>query len=202
MLDDKFKDFLMKQAKRTNMGMIIDTTSMHLKGFDKEVLYSLRGNRAEVKLLDETGVVAKMNSVGAVTQTRIKEFLAVGEPKVSPTQAEKSAITSPRYIYAARVVSVYDGDTITVDISLGLGIYKKDETIRLKGIDTPEVRGSEKEAGIKARDYLRERILNKEVIIKTYKDSKGKYGRYLAEIFIDGENINKELVDKGYAKSY
>lgn len=45
------------------------------------------------------------------------------------------------YHYAAQVVSVYDGDTITVDIDLGLEVWLKGQKIRLLNIDTPEVRG-------------------------------------------------------------
>jgi len=42
----------------------------------------------------------------------------------------------------------------------------------------------------------------KEIIVKTTKDRKGKYGRYLGEIFIDGISINKKLIEEGYAKAY
>lgn len=51
-----------------------------------------------------------------------------------------------------------------------------------------------KELGKISRDRLRERILNKEITIRTYKDSKEKYGRYLAEIFIGEESINEWLI--------
>ena len=43
-------------------------------------------------------------------------------------------------------------------------------------------------------------ILNKKVIVETIKDKKGKYGRYLAEIFLDDVNINDWLVINGYAE--
>ena len=59
----------------------------------------------------------------------------------------------------------------------------KKQKIRLLGINTPEVRGSEKSQGIISRDALRQRILGKVVIIKTSKDKKGKYGRWLGEVF-------------------
>lgn len=104
------------------------------------------------------------------------------------------------YIYKAIVVSVYDGDTIRVDIDLGFGIWKKNEPIRLYGIDAPEIRGSERVEGLKSRDWLRTIILNCEFEIKTFKDKKGKYGRYLAEILKDGENINHRLVNEGLAE--
>ena len=43
--------------------------------------------------------------------------------------------------YKAIVISVYDADTITVDIDLGFHIWARSEKIRLFGIDAPEVRG-------------------------------------------------------------
>lgn len=67
------------------------------------------------------------------------------------------------------------------------------------GINSPELRGAEKEAGRAARDQLRIQILHKDILIKTFKDKKGKYGRYLATVFHDGVNINEWLVQNGYA---
>jgi len=106
------------------------------------------------------------------------------------------------YEYKATVTKVYDGDTITVDFDLGFGIVLKKQKIRLLGINTPEVRGSEKPQGIISRDALRQRILGKVVTIKTSKDKKGKYGRWLGEVFVEDENINQWLLSEGYAKEY
>jgi micrococcal nuclease len=49
---------------------------------------------------------------------------------------------------------------------------------------------------------LRQRILGKVVTIKTSKDKKGKYGRWLGEVFMEEENINQWLITEGYAKEY
>lgn len=105
------------------------------------------------------------------------------------------------YKYKAYVLSVYDGDTITCEVDLGFNIKVK-KIIRLHGIDTPEVRGDDKRFGKKVRDYVRSLILHKEVILETNKDKKGKYGRYIGTIYNDGKNINKHLVEIGYAKIY
>ncbi len=106
------------------------------------------------------------------------------------------------YEYKATVTKVYDGDTITVDFDLGFGILIRKQKIRLLGINTPEVRGPEKPQGIISRDALRQRILGKVVTIKTSKDKKGKYGRWLGEVFVEDENINQWLISEGYAKEY
>lgn len=49
------------------------------------------------------------------------------------------------YRYRAKVKSVYDGDTCTVDIDLGFHITLRDIKVRLYGVDTPELRGGTKE---------------------------------------------------------
>ena len=113
------------------------------------------------------------------------------------------------YEYKAHVVSVYDGDTLRADIDLGFGVWLKNQSIRWLKIDTPEVRGEERESGLVSRDRVRELILDKDVILKTYKDDKGKYGRWLAEVyFIDTEiiewsnSINEQLIQEGLADPY
>jgi len=103
-------------------------------------------------------------------------------------------------------VYVYDGDTITCWIDLGFNIGRK-EKFRLLGIDTPELRGEEREEGLVSRDFLRELIKQgisnkKDIMIKTKKDRTGKYGRYLATLYIGEVNVNELLLKEGYAKVY
>lgn len=105
------------------------------------------------------------------------------------------------YHYKANIIDVYDGDTVTAVVDLGF-LHYQEMKLRLYGIDTPELRGEEREAGLIVRDILRELILNKEVEIHTYKDKQGKYGRYLATIVLDGININQWLLDEGHAQEY
>jgi micrococcal nuclease len=106
------------------------------------------------------------------------------------------------YEYQATVVKVYDGDTITADIDVGFGITIRKQKLRLLGVAAPEVRGIEKEEGKKSRDALRKLILGKQIIIKTKKDKKGKYGRWLATIFLGEQNINQWLIMEGHATVY
>ena len=103
------------------------------------------------------------------------------------------------YFYKAYVEKVYDGDTITCTIDCGFNMSMKNQKIRLYGINCPELRGPEKEAGKVARDQLRNQILHKNILIETFKDKNGKYGRYLATVFLDSVNINEWLVQNGYA---
>ena len=108
----------------------------------------------------------------------------------------------PSHIYSATITQVYDGDTITADIDLGFHTVIKDQKIRLFGINTPEVRGPERDQGIKVRDWLRLQILNKPVVLHTFKDrrdneKKGKYGRWLADVYtMNGVYINQLIIDE------
>ena len=108
------------------------------------------------------------------------------------------------YHYNAVVTAVYDGDTCTVDIDLGLHTWLRGEKIRLSRINAPELKGKERPKGLISRDFLRGQILNKTILLETIKDKKGKYGRYLGEIWLMNSkgkytNINDILVKKGFA---
>ena len=102
-------------------------------------------------------------------------------------------------------MEIYDADTIRVELNLGFGLIwrgsdNKGVEIRLFGLNAPEVKGPEKEGGIRSRDKLRAQILDKEITIKTIKDSKEKFGRYLGIIIKeDGTNINEWLISEGLA---
>ncbi len=109
------------------------------------------------------------------------------------------------YHYKAKVVSVYDGDTCTIDIDLGLHAWIRGEKIRLNRINAPELIGKERTQGLASRDFLKSLILDKEIIVVTIKDAKEKYGRYLGEIWLKDKNgnfinINDEMVKNKFAK--
>ncbi len=113
------------------------------------------------------------------------------------------SITAPAYVYRCRIEKpedVYDGDTVTVTIDLGFTINFGELTLRLYGINAPEMRGPEKVEGRKSRDWLRQRLAGREFIVQTIRDRKGKYGRYLAIIWVDGVNVNEEMVRLGLAE--
>ena len=111
-----------------------------------------------------------------------------------------------RYWYSGTVTRCVDGDTIDILLDLGCNVHIA-ERCRLFGINTPETFGVKKDsdeykAGMISKDWLIDRIEGKEIMVKTYKDKKGKYGRYLVDIY-DGEtSINEEMVEKGLAVEY
>ena len=102
--------------------------------------------------------------------------------------------------YPSEVTYIYDADTITLEISLGLGLTKT-EKVRLYGIDAPELRGAERYEGLKSRDALRKLILHKEIRLETIKnDKRGKYGRLIGVIWLGDLNVNNWLVQNDYAE--
>lgn len=128
--------------------------------------------------------------------------LAAGEPTIKTLTAAKLA--EMLYYYQAVVRSVYDGDTMTVDIDLGMHNWVHGEKVRLLRINAQELKGATHEAGLAARDYLRSLVEGKPIVIETYKDDKEKYGRYLAEVWVADEsghyfNVNDRMVQAGQA---
>lgn len=112
------------------------------------------------------------------------------------------------YKYGAKLVRVVDGDTADVMIDLGFSTWVK-ARLRFKGVDTWEKRTrdlEEKKKGIAASEFTKKHLeLNDgKFVIQSY--GKGKYGRVLAEIFvnIDGEetSLNKLLIENGHAYEY
>tara|TARA_R100000541_G_scaffold41481_1_gene48936 strand:+ start:238 stop:672 length:435 start_codon:yes stop_codon:yes gene_type:complete len=110
------------------------------------------------------------------------------------------------YEYGCKVTRVVDGDTIDVDLDLGFDIIYKCR-VRLYGIDTPESRTRNKDEKVRgklAAKFLQDAISNgKNVILQTQlKDSKGKFGRVLASVLVDGININQQMVTNHLAVRY
>jgi len=107
-------------------------------------------------------------------------------------------------ITRGKVIKVYDGDTITIAATLpypGSPVYRFQ--VRLLGIDTPEIKGNgeeEKKIAIVARDALHEKIFGRIIILKNIGTE--KYGRILADIYLDTLHINKWLLDAKYAVPY
>ena len=91
------------------------------------------------------------------------------------------------------ITSCYDGDTCTSSTG---------EKIRLACIDTPELRGKRADPvpAKEARDYLRELVVGRKVTIRRI--TSDRYGRTVAELFIDGSNVQQQLVASGHAAIY
>lgn len=122
------------------------------------------------------------------------------------------ALENPTYkTYAGTVVNCYDADTCDVTFhlqaDLGFGISSTtdfSDKVRLYGIDAWELRGVEKEKGKVARDWLNSQVRGKlvrvDIIQKSGRDARGKYGRWLAVLWLGSVNLNEQLVELGHAE--
>ena len=121
----------------------------------------------------------------------------------------------------AKILDVYDGDTIITTIKVEDTYYKIH--CRLSGIDTPELKTEDEDervAAKEARNHLielltgqkmRKEVTRKEIqvmcaninsVVNVRCFHNDKYGRTLVEIIKDGININKKMIDDGYAGVY
>lgn len=107
-------------------------------------------------------------------------------------------------ITSGLVIKVYDGDTITIASNLPYQdspLYRF--SVRLNGIDAPEIKSKneeEKKLAKIAKDTLSSQILNKVVTLKNVQLE--KYGRILADVIINGQNMSDFMLEKKLAVKY
>lgn len=109
-------------------------------------------------------------------------------------------------ITGGQVIKVYDADTITIASKLPYDaspLYRL--SVRLNGIDTPEIKGKgisneEKEVAILARDFVSNLVLHKHVRLENIESE--KYGRILADVYLGDIHLNELLINERYAVKY
>lgn len=109
-------------------------------------------------------------------------------------------------IKGGRVIKVYDADTITIASKLPYDdspMYRL--SVRLNGIDTPEMKGKgvtdeEKDAAKLAQNFVANLVLNKYVRLENIASE--KYGRILADVYIDDIHVNELLLKERFAVKY
>lgn len=109
--------------------------------------------------------------------------------------------------FQATIIQVVDGDTVIVHVD-GFPLPFEHMNVRLDGIDTPESRRNdakcEKELrlGLIAKAWLKEKLPPGTKVKVIWSGESEKFGRLLAAIILDGENINRSLVRLGHAVEY
>jgi len=107
-------------------------------------------------------------------------------------------------IKKAYVIKVYDGDTFTIAVTFP---WNKKQAyrfpVRINGIDCPELKtknANEKFVALKAKEFVTNLILHKEVILENTKYE--KYGRLCADVYYKKNNIGELLLQKKLAVVY
>ena len=100
--------------------------------------------------------------------------------------------------------SCYDGDTCKFDIPDVPPVFGKNLSIRIRGIDTPEIRGkceNEKVLAKKAKEFINF-LMNKATTIEIKNVERGKYFRVVADVYVDGKSIAEYMIQNNYALPY
>ena len=134
--------------------------------------------------------------------TSVKSNPLHDDELMTKTKDNTHYMTFKDQTFQAKIVYVYDGDTVHVVFKV-FGTYYR-WNCRICGVDTPEIRTKnkeEKEKGIKVRDELRTRLQDKIVTIKCYEFD--KYGRLLIDVYMDdGGLLSQWLIKNQYGYAY
>ena len=95
----------------------------------------------------------------------------------------------------ALVVGITDGDTLTLLVENNG--QRSQVRLRLTEIDTPE---RAQPWGTRARQALADKVFRRQVRVRTAGED--RYGRILGKIYLDGRDINREMVREGHAWAY
>ncbi|MEI0492029.1 thermonuclease family protein [Brachyspira intermedia] len=106
-------------------------------------------------------------------------------------------------LYNIEVICIYDGDTFFVNIPDVHWLIGSNISVRIRGIDTPEIRGGTEETKELARK-------SKEALIKLFEGRKitlynlnrDKYFRILADVEADDIDVKDYMIKNNYAKPY
>lgn len=107
-------------------------------------------------------------------------------------------------VVVSRVVSVYDGDTYRVDIDHWPALVGQNAPIRVKQVDTPELRGkcpSEKALAKQAKIFT-QALLRNSAQVELRNIERGKYFRILADVYIDNQSLASLLIANNLARPY
>ena len=110
-------------------------------------------------------------------------------------------------MHPAVITRVIDGDTVAIEATWLPDPLKKELSIRVYGVDTPE-KGhrakcqAEAKKGLAASEFTKSTVANAtsvEILLFSW----DKYGgRVLGDVILDGQSLRKMLIDRGFAKEY
>ncbi|QTE82723.1 thermonuclease family protein [Shewanella algae] len=115
-----------------------------------------------------------------------------------------SPLTAADSVSVSQVMSIYDGDTFNANVAEWPPIVGLNIPVRIRGIDTPELRGKcqkEKELARAAKQFTVSQLrAAKQIELKDI--SRGKYFRLIASVYVDGKNLGDILLQQKLAVPY
>jgi len=112
--------------------------------------------------------------------------------------------TSYGSVIVSEITSIYDADTFRVNIKGWPGAVGQRMSVRVNGIDAPEIRGKceeEKKLARLAKQFTVQ-LLRSGKVIELRNIKRGKYFRLLADVYVDNVNLSDALIKTNYARLY
>ncbi len=131
------------------------------------------------------------------SSVRTSALVALGLLLSAPAVAQETRVLR------AEVVRIVDGDTFEAKIELGLDVWLR-RAVRLRGVDTPELRGKcpeERAAARRSRARLAELLSSGPVALADLDDDKFG-GRVVARVAANGQDVAAALIVAGLARAY
>lgn len=109
-----------------------------------------------------------------------------------------SGPTGPAYVYRAKLDRIIDGDTGVFMVDLGFKVYAA-VTVRLHGVDAPEVHGETLDFGHAATRYSHDLLAGQELLLASYKDRQS-FARWVCDVWLpNGDSWADRLLDASHA---
>lgn len=110
----------------------------------------------------------------------------------------------PLYRYQAKLIRVIDGDTVVLEIDQGFRQFRHDQSVRLLGVNAPELHGPDALRGLDAQTFTTMWFRGSPMVyIESYRDhgEQDSFGRILARVFREGDpvSLNDALLVAGKA---
>lgn len=113
------------------------------------------------------------------------------------------------YNFKCRVLYVYDGDSIKVDLDKGHGDWKQDWMLRLAGINTDEINSTDplkRERALQAKAFLQTLVKpGQEIYARSVKVDKYS-NRYDCYVYLtkdgSGKNLSELIIEAGFSEVY
>jgi micrococcal nuclease len=194
-----YRAVVKKIVNRSTVYLDIDLGFSIFKDWQKYRVFKIDGHAYRSKAIDAKWKVQRLLPVG--TSIVIRSDHVNGK---SYCEIFTDSQPSNLYHYNSYVTNIVDGDTMDIDLDLGFSTHYI-ERFRLYGIDAWESRGLERAKGLSAKARVEELTpVGANIMTKTIKDAKGKYGRYLGDIYMldNPMSVNQILVEEGHAVKY